>query len=227
MKNYDHENFDARHGRLESGAAIKSRKGLTGVERGRGICYQWKEKGQCSNGNPCSFRHESNNHAQKPEHTAATPSGPTVSRGRSVSKKRSIKGKSIPGIILRQPCRYYLKCTCNFLNELGCEAGDKCLFPHYEVDEQSNKQPKKERPFSKKKRKRRQKCSGYCDNFISVGLCLARHGCIGFSKRKTAPEKPDAKSLGIDSKNTIRSVNATSSEYPGKERTIAWKNTSQ
>ena len=26
---------------------------------------------------------------------------------------------------------------------MGCKAGDKCLFPHYKVDEQPNKKPKK------------------------------------------------------------------------------------
>ena len=41
-------NFDARHGRIETAAVAKSRKCLSGVERGRGFCYQWKEKGQCS-----------------------------------------------------------------------------------------------------------------------------------------------------------------------------------
>ena len=51
-------NFDARHGRIESGAVIKSRKGLSGVEGGKGICYEWKEKGQCSQRHRCSFRHE-------------------------------------------------------------------------------------------------------------------------------------------------------------------------
>ena len=40
-------------------------------------------------------------------HNAATLSEPSLSRGRSVSK-RSIKGRSNPGIILRQPCRYLL-----------------------------------------------------------------------------------------------------------------------
>ena len=33
-------------------------------------------------------------------------------------------------------------------------------------------------------------------------------------------------SLGIDSKRKVHSVYATSSKYPGKERTIAWTNTS-
>ena len=74
-----------------------------------------------------------------------------------MSRKRSIKGKSNPGIILRQPCRYYLKGTCTrslceywhppecqfYKNESGCEAGDKRLFPQQKVDEQPNKKPKK------------------------------------------------------------------------------------
>ena len=80
-------NFDARHGRIESGAVMKSRKGLSGVEGGKGICYQWKERGQCSKRDQCS--------------TAATPSEPALSRGRSVSKKRSIRDKSNHGSILR------------------------------------------------------------------------------------------------------------------------------
>ena len=74
-------------------------KGMSGVEGGKGTCYQWKEKkGQCSQGYRCSFRHETKDRAQTQERTAATSSEPTVSRGRSVSRKRSIRGKS------NQPC---------------------------------------------------------------------------------------------------------------------------
>ena len=89
--------FDARHGRIESGAVVKSRKGLTGAEGGKGVCYQWKEKGQCSHGDRFSFRHEAQDRAQKPEHTAATPSEPTFPRGRSVSRKRSSEAKATMG----------------------------------------------------------------------------------------------------------------------------------
>ena len=35
--------------------------------------------------------------------------------------------------------------------------------------------------------------------------------------------KPDAKSLGTASKNTVHSVHAASRKHPEKERTIAWK----
>ena len=90
-------NFDARHGQIKSQAVVKNRKGIIGVDGGKGICYQ------CSKGDQCSFWHESNDRAQKPEHNAATPSEPSVSRGRSVSRKRSIRGKSNLGMILRQP----------------------------------------------------------------------------------------------------------------------------
>ena len=40
---------------------------ISGVEGGKGISYQWKEEGQCSQGDQCSFRHESNNRAQQTE----------------------------------------------------------------------------------------------------------------------------------------------------------------
>ena len=92
---------------------------------------------------------------KKPNRNAATPSQPSMTRGRSVSWKSSIKGKSRHGSILRQPCRYYLKSTCTspcecwhppecqfYKTATGCRAGDKCLFPHHKVDGQSNKKPK-------------------------------------------------------------------------------------
>ena len=130
---------------------------MSGDQGGNGICYQWKEKGQCSQGDRCFFRHETQDRAQKTEHIAATPSEPTVSRGRSVSRKRSIRGKSNHGAILRQPCSYNLKGTCTRTscehwhppecqfskNETGCKAGDKCLFLHYKIDEQPNKHTEK------------------------------------------------------------------------------------
>ena len=150
-------NLDARHGRTKTGAVIKNRKGMSGVEGGKGTCYQWKEKGQYSKGDQCSFRHESGDRAPKPGHNAATPSEPSLPRSRSVSKKRSIQGRSNHGAILRQPCRYSLKCTCTrspcqnghppecqfYKTETGCKAGDRCMFPHHKVDEQPNKKPKK------------------------------------------------------------------------------------
>ena len=36
-------NFDARHWNIETGAVIQNRKGMSGVQGGKGTCYQWKE----------------------------------------------------------------------------------------------------------------------------------------------------------------------------------------
>ena len=39
-----------------------------------------------------------------------------------------------------------------YKNETGCKVGDKCLFPHYKVDEQPNKKPKKKATSEKEKK---------------------------------------------------------------------------
>ena len=70
-----------------------------------------KKKGLFSKGDQCSFRHESNDRARKPTPKAATSSEPSMTRGRS-ARKRSVRGESNPGIILRQPRKYFLKGTC-------------------------------------------------------------------------------------------------------------------
>ena len=146
-------NFDVRQGKIETGAVVKSQLGLCG----KGFCYRWKEKGQCSKGDQCSFRHENNDRAPKPTPKGALPSEPSMTRGRSESRKRSVRGRSQTDRILRQPCRYYLKGTCTrspckywhppecqcYKTESGCKAGDRCLFPHYKVEEQPRRSQKR------------------------------------------------------------------------------------
>ena len=61
-------NFHARNEKIETG-----RRRLRDTERGKGICYQWKAKGQCSRGDQCSLQHESHDRA-KPTPKAAPPS---------------------------------------------------------------------------------------------------------------------------------------------------------
>ena len=100
--------FDARNEKIETG-----HKGSSGVERGRGICYQWKEKGQCSKREQCSFRQESNDRA-KPTPKIAPPSETPnpKTRGRSVPRKRNARDRSQSEKFNRPPCKYFLKGTC-------------------------------------------------------------------------------------------------------------------
>ena len=232
-------NFDARPGRNESGAVVKNRNGNIGVEGEKSICYRWKEKRPAFPRRPLHFSPRyPRSCAKKTEHTTATPSEPTLSRGRSVSRKRSIRGKSNHGSILRQLCRYYLKGTCTRTlceywhppecqfckTETGCKSGDTCLFPHCKADEQPKAE---ERLLPKKKRKWRQRRCGCCEKRITIGLCIKRLGFTRFSGNQRVSVKLDAESLERNSKSSIHQVHATSREYPGQERTIAWKNTSQ
>ena len=151
-------NFDARHGKIETGAMVKNRKEPTGVEGGKGTCYQWKEKGQCSKGDKCSFRHESNDRAQQKNEPESRHTLRAINDTRSKCRGKEVsRAKVILVSFNRQPCRYYLKGTCTrspceyghppecqfYKKETGCKAGDKCLFPHHKVDEQPNKKPKK------------------------------------------------------------------------------------
>ena len=190
-------NFDARHARTKSGAVVKNRKVLIGVEGSTSVCNQRKEKGQCSQGDRCNFRHETQNRVQKTRTHCGTLSEPAVSRGRSVSRERSIRGNSNRGSILRQPCRYNVIDTCTltscvywhpteckfYRTETGCKAGDKCLFQHYKVDEQPNqKRPRRE--SDDKNAVAVVKC-------LTIGLCITNFSCTGFSTQEVSG-KPDA-----------------------------------
>ena len=147
--------------------ALKEKRYLLPVER----------KGQCSKGYRCSFRHETHDRAQKPEHTAATPSEPTVSRGRG----RQVSEAKVTMGPFRQPCRKHLKdiCTqtscehwhppeCQFCKiEARCEAGDKCLFQHFKVDDRPNKKQKKS---DMPKRRESDDKNAVMHSFLKVGL---------------------------------------------------------
>ena len=118
-------NFDARNEKIETGAVVKSHRGLSGVERGKGICYQWKAKGQCSRGDQCCFPHESDDRAKLTPKGAPRFEPPTPS-GRGASRRRSLRGRSQSGKFNRQRCKNFLKgtCTklpCDFWHPPGCQ----------------------------------------------------------------------------------------------------------
>ena len=95
-------NFDARHGKIETRAVVKNRKGLSGVEAGKDIRYQWKEKSPCSEGDQCSFGHDGDKRATPTPKTFPSSEPPTQ-KGRSASRKRSLRGRSPSGRTNRQP----------------------------------------------------------------------------------------------------------------------------
>ena len=93
------------------------------------------------------------NRHQKPLH----PLNHQHPRGRSASRKRSLRGRSPYSKTSRQPCKNFLKGTCTKLpcdcwhppecqfnkSVSGCKCGTECSFPHWMVEEHPNKRPKK------------------------------------------------------------------------------------
>ena len=108
----------SRNEKIETGAVVTGRRGSSGIERGKGICHQWKDKGQRLRGDQCSFRHESHDRAPKPTPKAAPPSEPPTPKGRNASRKRSLRGRRQSGKSNRQPCNNFLEGTCT---ELLCD----------------------------------------------------------------------------------------------------------
>ena len=159
---------------------------------------------------------------KKPEHTAATLSEPSFSRGRSESKKRSIQGKSNHGASLSDNRAVNFHKT-----ETGCKAGDKCLFPHDKVDEQPNQKPKKGY-YTQKRRESDDKNAVAIVKIVPQFVCVLQDSNALVAQRgKQFRRNPMQKGLGSSRKVRFTQFYATSSKYPGKERTIAWKNTSQ
>ena len=149
-------NFDAWNEKIETGAAVTSRRGLSSVERGQGNFHQWKTKERSLRGDKCSFRHDGDERA-KPTPKTASPSEPPTQRGRSAPRNRNLRGRSPSWKFDRQPCRDYLKHVCTksicdqrhppecqfYKSESGCKFGDKCSFAHRQIEGQSSKKPKR------------------------------------------------------------------------------------
>ena len=82
-----------------------------------------KQKGQCSKGDKCSFRHDSDDRAK----STPKPLHPLSHQHRSVSRRRNLRGRSPSSKSNRQPCRDYLK---GIFNKLPCDTWhpDECQF---------------------------------------------------------------------------------------------------
>ena len=107
------------------------------------------------------------------------------------------------------------------------KAGDKCQFPHYKVDEQPNKKPKKS--YCPKRRESDDQ------NAVAIVKSVSQLGCVsrdsdalvsqGIKSGRNPMHKVLEPTQRYDSRFT--ESNVTSCEYPGKERTIVGKNKCQ
>ena len=167
------QNFGDRSGNFEKNAVVKNQGTKQRVQRILGDCWQWETNGQCVKGNNCSFRHDMDKRGK------SSPSNPSPNSfmrqsERKPSRTRSPKGRSPSGRMSRWPCKDYLRGTCNnsfcerwhppeclfYKTKSGCRFGEKCSFPHRQVDAQPTKWSKSNNDKSavailKKKKKKR------------------------------------------------------------------------
>ena len=149
-------NFGARNGNYDRNAEVKNQGTKQRVQRILEDCWQWESNGQCSRGDNCSFRHDTNKRAKM---TQPNPSPNSFMRQnkRNASRTRSPRGKRASGRMSRLSCKDYLKGTCTnsfcekwhppeclfYKTKSGCRFGEKCSFAHRQVHEQPTKRSKK------------------------------------------------------------------------------------
>ena len=147
--------FDARHEKIETGAVVKSHRRFSGVKEEEVFVTSGKKNS--------SVRRETNavssmrvtivqDRHQKPRHPLSHQH-----RGVEVRReKRSLRGRNQSEKFNRPPVKYFLKGTCTkspceywhppecqfYEAKSGCEFGAECSFPHWKVEEPSNKKPK-------------------------------------------------------------------------------------
>ena len=112
-----------------------------------------RKREQCSKGDQCSFRHESNDRAKPTPKTAPPCEPPTPKNTRCREKEArgvwEVQCDSrvkyfLKGTCTKSPCEYWHPPECQFYkSKSGCKFGAECSFPHWKVEEQPNKRPKK------------------------------------------------------------------------------------
>ena len=90
------------------------------------------------------------------------------------------------GTCTRSPCEYWHSPECQFYKtESGCNAADKCLFPHHKVDEQPNISPNRATIPTKEEKAKKKRCS-YCEYCPTIGLCLCEQYTHKYSTYRVA-----------------------------------------
>ena len=98
------KNFEARNGNYETSVVVKNQGTKQREQRTLGDCWQWKANGQCSKGENCSFRHDTNKRAKSTQPNPS-PRSSTQQNGRNAPRTRSPRGKSPRGRMSRWPCK--------------------------------------------------------------------------------------------------------------------------
>ena len=86
-------NFGARNENFETSAVVKNHRMKQREQRILGDCWQWEADGQCSQGDNCSFRHDTDKRAKSTQPNPS-PGSSTQQSVKNASRTRSPRGRS-------------------------------------------------------------------------------------------------------------------------------------
>ena len=144
-------NFDARNEReLKQQQWLRIARVNVVLKEDKEFAINGKRKGSVREEDKCSFGNDEDDAAKPTPHTA-----PPLSH--KIEDVEVHRGTSPYGTFARQLCKDYLKGTCTkspydhwhppecqfCKSETGCKFGTECSFPHWKVEEEPNKKPKK------------------------------------------------------------------------------------
>ena len=180
-------NFDARHGIFESGAV--------------GICYQWKEKGQCSQGDDAASATKpkivrKNQNTLPPRLLTKQFHEVEVRRGREVSEAKATPFfDNRADIIWKVPARELLvnidirpSANSQKMKRVWRLETSVCFRITRLMNNQIKSRKKEQHP--KKKRKRWQECCGHCEKCITIGLHISQGSDSLVSQGRKPQKKP-------------------------------------
>ena len=139
-------NFDARHWKIETGAVVKNRKGLSGVEKGQGEKASVREETSAVSGLTLvgaqnqyqkMFHPLSHQHKEVEVRREKKPSKVGVRLGSPIDSRAKTSWKVFA---LNYLVTIWNPPECQFNKaESGCKFGNKCSFSHRKVEEQANR----------------------------------------------------------------------------------------
>ena len=169
------KNFEARNGNFETSAEVKNQRMKQREQRSLGDCWQWETNGQCSKGDNCSFRPDVNKRAKSTQPNPP-PSSSTRQNERNASRTRSPRGRSPSGKMAQGSPQRNLhqsilwKTASSRMLVLQVRKWMQiwrkvflCTPPGWWTAKQ------------KVSKERWQKCSGYVENYTTIGLRIS--GC--------------------------------------------------
>ena len=145
-------NFRVQNEVVGRRSVTKSQKGKEANVEGKvGECFQWKAHGQCSEGDSCSFSHDtiasgnSGKGARREGRSSSpAPNSKAKTDGKEGNKDESSDKRS--QILCRHKtcknpsCKFWHLPVCqNYRSQKGCTYGGQCHFRHVEAEEKHNK----------------------------------------------------------------------------------------